>query len=253
MGAVAAFGVLCGVLGLRCRESPSLGCYCKGGSCHSPVPARASSHGPGRPTLPVGLRARCLGTPSRLLLWLHSLFPVSAGLEIALFSSPPAASAASEGPEQCAGAGGRCGGPTLAVGMLVASAGPEPVLPGPGSPRGVGSFILPPLEQGRAGQANGSHSHSATAVSQTWEFISCVVLIFFLFVCFFFSHSHSKRPNNSSCFFFPWLWMEPLVQPPLRDRSHELPQAPTVPELLCLCHRAWKQLCSPACSEILMI
>lgn len=58
--------------------------------CHSPVPAPASSHGP---TLPVGLRVRCLGTPSHLLLWLRSLFPASAGMEVAIFfSSLPARS-----------------------------------------------------------------------------------------------------------------------------------------------------------------
>lgn len=77
LGAVAAFGVL------PCRDSPSLGFNWERRELPQPR-TRTCIFSRSRPTHPSCGALKCLGTPSRLPLWLHSLFPVSAGLEIAL-------------------------------------------------------------------------------------------------------------------------------------------------------------------------
>lgn len=88
-------------------------------------------------------------------------------------------------------------------------------------PQGCGQFHFAAFGagQGRADKRL-SQSHCNCGFPNMGVYFLWFGVSFFFGCCFFFSPSHSTRPNNNNCFFFPWFRMEPLVQFPLRVRSH---------------------------------
>lgn len=116
--------------------------------------------------------------------------------------------------------GDRCGGPSLAAGMHTMSKGIVSAAPGAAAAQGCGvgsvSFCL---LRGGAGQGRQTalQPHCNCGFPNMGLHFRCGLLLLLLFL--FFPLLTLKRPNINNCFFFPWFWMEPLVQSPLRDRS----------------------------------
>lgn len=88
--------------------------------------------------------------------------------------------------------------------------------PRPESPRAVGCGVF---NFAFSGAGQGRQTALIVTLQLRFPKHGSFFPVWFLSFVSFFSPSRSKRPNNNNCFFFPWFWMEPLVQPPLRDRS----------------------------------